>query len=160
MDDKTLPVHQDADAQVAPLQQSELEGDDTQSVAKHVLPLSLQTIAAALIDHQPLPLAVHVHSDMLPTDPAQLRTMVLSLRQHVVAYQKHLQDVQLQLSSLTDSHDTVLKENKRLKDGAAKVSERSTALLDELKSQTELALARRERLQRWEAELRYCEDLI
>lgn len=91
---------------------------------------------------------------MLPNDSAQLRVMVLSLRQHVVQYQKQMHDVQQQLTALTDSHDAVLMENQRLKDGAAKVSERSTALLNELKAQTESAIARRERLQRWETELR------
>lgn len=99
-------------------------------------------------------LTVPADDDMLPNDSAQLRVMVLSLRQHVVQYQKQMHDVQQQLTALTDSHDAVLMENQRLKDGAAKVSERSTALLNELKAQTESAIARRERLQRWETELR------
>lgn len=98
---------------------------------------------------------VDAEDAMLPDDPAQLRMMVLSLRQHVVAYQKQLQDVQKQLVTLTESHDAVLLENKRLKQGAAKVSERSTALMDELKAQTQYALERREQLLRWETELRY-----
>ncbi len=83
--------------------------------------------------------------------------MVLSLRQHVKAYQQHLVEMQQQYHKLSEASDATMHEHTLLKRQVAQLSEKSAALMAEFKVQAEQVVAQRAHLQQWEAELR-CDD--